>query len=76
LFIFLPIPILPVTKVGRAKPPSYSRIKLFSLIKVFPQSTEVPGKGKLSSPIKAAPKFHAIKEFSLVHLEVSCALLI
>ena len=43
---FLPIPILPVTMVGKAKPPSYSRIKLFLLIKVLPQRTEVPGKGK------------------------------
>ena len=75
LLILLPIPILPVTKVGKAKPPSYSKIKLFSLIKVFPQSTEVPGKGIPSSSIKATPKFHSIKEFLLDYLEVSCALL-
>ena len=75
MLILLPIPILPVTKVGKAKPPSYSKIKLFSLIKVFPQSTEVPGKGIPPSSIKATPKFHSIKEFSLDHLEVSCALL-
>jgi len=40
----LPIPNLPVTSVGSAKPASYSIIKLFLLIIVLPQRIEVPGK--------------------------------
>jgi len=51
LLNFLPIPNLPVTSDGSANPASYSKIKLFSLIYVPPQRTEVPGKMKSSSVI-------------------------
>ncbi len=40
-----PTPIYPVTRVGNAKPTSYSKIRFSLLINVVPQSAEPPGKG-------------------------------
>lgn len=72
LLNFLPIPNLPVRSDGSANPISYSKIKLFSLMYVLPQRTEVPGKMKLS-PIKATPKFHSTKESFDLPVDISWA---
>ena len=73
LLNFLPIPILPVTRVGSAIPTSYSKIRSFSFMYVLPQRTDVPGKTKSSSSKKAIPKFHSINDSLDRSLVNSCA---
>lgn len=69
------MPTLAVTRVGKAKPASYSKIKFFLLMCVSPHRKETPGKGKLSPFKKAIPKFDSVKEnFKLLSV-CCCAIL-
>ena len=70
---FLPIPTFPVTSVGKANPPSYSNIKLFSYVCVLPQRNEAPGKGNPPLSMKATPKFHSVNDSLVTALENCCA---